>query len=100
MTPTDEVNRSFPRGTKVSGIVRSHRPFGYFIEIPGTEIPGLVETILLDESEKNTPEIGSKVEAVILQFRDTGLLGRQFRLSVHPNVLAKSELMLLESLEE
>lgn len=92
MTLTDEVNKRFPKGTRVSGIVRSHTHYGYFVDILGIEFPGLVETILFDESEKEKiPEIGSRVEAVILQFRDTGPFGRQFRLGVHPEDLAKSE---------
>ena len=102
MTPTDEVNQRFPRGTKVRGIVCSHTHYGYFVEIPGIEILGLVETILMNESEKKSiPEIGSEIEAVILQFRDPKVMSpqdslkRQFRLSVHPDILAKSELIKL-----
>ena len=100
MTPTDEVNRRFPRGTKVRGIVRSHTHYGYFVEIPGIEILGLVETILMDESEKKSiPEIGSEIEAVIIQFRDPKVMSpkdslkRQFRLTVHPTALANPELI-------
>jgi ribosomal protein S1 len=102
MTPTDEVNKRFPRGTKVSGVVRYISPFGYFIEIPGIEILGLVETVGPNESQgKNIPEIGSEIEAIIIQFRDSKRpLSRQFRLSVHPNDFANSELMLLKSLEQ
>jgi len=100
MTPTDEVNKRFPRGTKVSGIVRYINYFGYFIEIPGIEILGLVETVGPNAmEEEDIPEIGSKIEAVIMQFRDSKRpLSRQFRLSVHPDDLAKSE--LIKPLEE
>ena len=93
MTPTDEVNKRFPRGTKVSGVVRSICYFGYFVEIPGIEIRGLVETVGFFEFEReNIPKIGSKIEAVILQFRDSKKpSNRQFRLTTHPNALGNSE---------
>ena len=93
-TPTSEVKKRFPRGKKVRGIVRSHAHFGYFIDIPGTEIPGLIETVLLEPSEKPNLEIGSTIEAVILHFRDSkNPLGRQFRLTVHPAVLENPSLI-------
>ncbi len=93
MTPSDEVKKHFPRGTKVSGVVRSHCPFGYFINIPGIEIPGLVETMELKPSEKY-PDIGSEIEAVIIDFRDPiEPLRRQFRLTVNPMALANPGLI-------
>lgn len=94
ITPASEVNKCFPRGKKVRVIVRSHVHFGYFVDIPGIEIRGLIETVLLEPSEKPNLEIGSTIEAVILQFRDSKeLLKRQFRLTVHPAVLANPALV-------
>lgn len=94
MTPSDEVKKRFPRGKKVSGIVRSHCPFGYFINIPGIEIPGLVETIGLKLSQREYPDIGSEIEAVIIDFRDPiEPLRRQFRLTVDPGALANPGLI-------
>ena len=90
MTPSDEVKKRFPRGKKVSGVVRSHCHFGYFINIPGIEIPGLVERVGLEGLERIYPAIGSKIDAVILDFRDSAEpMRRQFRLSVHPKLLDK-----------
>lgn len=91
ITPTNEVMKRFPRGKKVSGIIRSHCHFGYFIDIPGIEIPGLIETIGLEPSEREKLKIGSIIEAVILHFRDSKEpLKRQFRLTIHPAILSGS----------
>lgn len=88
-TPTSEVNKRFPRGTKVRVIVRSHVRFGYFVDIPGIEIRGLIETVRYEPSEEPNLEIGSTIEAVIQHFRDSKEpLKRQFRLTVHPAILA------------
>ncbi|BDM79627.1 hypothetical protein [Acaryochloris marina] len=96
ITPTSEINKRFPSGTKVRVIVRSHVRFGYFVDIPGIEIRGLFETVGYEPSEKPNLEIGSTIEAVIQQFRDSKEpLKRQFRLTVHPAVLANPSLIKL-----
>ncbi|WP_299489159.1 hypothetical protein [Acaryochloris sp. IP29b_bin.137] len=94
ITPTSEVMKCFPRGKKVRVIVRSHAHFGYFVDIPGIEIRGLIETVGYEPSEEPNLEIGSSIEAVIQHFRDSKEpLKRQFRLTVHPAVLANPSLI-------
>ena len=90
MNPTDEFNKRFPRGTRVRGIVRSHVRFGYFVNILEPKSLGLVDTTLFEPSEKEKiPEVGSEIEAVILQYRNTKV--PHFRLSAHPYDFANSK---------
>ncbi|NEQ42441.1 MAG: hypothetical protein F6K00_02315 [Leptolyngbya sp. SIOISBB] len=88
MMHPDEVNKRFPRGKKVCGIVCQHRHFGLFVEIPGTDILGLVDTTGY-KSTDSYPEIGSEIEVTILQFRDSeNPLKRHFRLGVNSAIFS------------
>ena len=83
----EDINEQFPKGKKIWGIVCQHRHFGFFVKIPGIDILGLVDTGGYKILE-NYPDIGSEIEATILQFRDSkNPLKRHFRLGVNPSIL-------------
>jgi hypothetical protein len=81
-TPTDEVNKRFPQFKKIRGIVCMNCHYGFWVEIPGIEIRGLVDTTGVDIIY---PEIGTEIEARVVQFRDSeNPRKRHFRLILNP----------------
>lgn len=87
------MNSNFSQGKKVSVTAIKKTSFGLFCRIPGTDIPGLIERDGLNSTDEE-PKIGSEFEAVILQFIDSNRpVTRQFRLSIHPALLNKTDLI-------
>ena len=72
----NEVKDSLKIGTKLTGVVRKHFPFGIFLALPGIEFTGLVAiTDFNDEgiiTPSDYPTVGSSVEVVVLAFKETG----------------------------
>ena len=94
MISSDEIYKSFPRGTKLTVIVKSHAPFGIFVQILGVEISALVERPALKFPDEY-PQIGTELEAFVLYFRDpkSPNFQRQLRLSLDPVILANLDLL-------
>jgi ribosomal protein S1 len=71
-------------GQLVTGVVREHQHFGFFVDIGETEPAVVVITMIEDDpSVRNPafPPVGTELEAVFLGFSGPG---RQPRLSVRP----------------
>jgi ribosomal protein S1 len=88
----DEIKDYLKVGTKVTGIVTRHFPFGIFVELPGIKFTGLVEIKDFKDEGMMTPseypKIGSSVDAVVLAFKETG---QQIWLSMKPSQLYQSK---------
>ena len=88
----DEIKDSLKVGTKVTGIVIKHRPYGIFVELPGIKFKGLVSITNFSDEGRMTPseypKIGSSVDAIVLAFKETG---KQIWLSMKPSKLYKSK---------
>lgn len=88
----DEVKDSLKVGTKVTGVVTKHFPFGIFVALPGIDFKGLVSiTNFSDEgmmTPSEYPKIGSSVDAVVLAFKETG---KQIWLGMKPSQLSESK---------
>ena len=79
---------------RVSSVVTGHRGrFGVDVEIvgPRSGIPAFIDFVMLADSEhvepKDYPPIGSRVEAITLDFMPNG----ELRLSARPSDLAPDE---------
>lgn len=87
----NEIKKTLTVGTKLTGVVTKHWPFGIFISIPGIEFTGLVEIInFKDEgtiTPSNYPALGSSVDVVVLGFRDRE---QQISLGMKPSQLNQS----------
>jgi ribosomal protein S1 len=92
--PTDEqwseISRMFTPGALVSGVVLSHHPFGFFVDLGGAAT-GLVEiprALNRDEpvSPSDYPPVGVTITAVVLGGND---LQRQIHLSTAPQDLTR-----------
>jgi ribosomal protein S1 len=90
--PTDEewasATSRFASGVVVRGVVLSHHPFGFFVDLGGT-ILGLVEIPRVSDpgqavSPDDYPAVGREVTAVVLGAVD---LQRQVHLSIRPSDL-------------
>ena len=84
-----EIEKIYPIGSKITGKVEYHAPFGIFIDIDYPVFKGLIQiTDFLDEdimSADMYPPVGSKIEAVVLAFtRDHR---NQIWLSMKPSIL-------------
>lgn len=69
----DELKSRWPRGTRVSGVVVKHMPFGVFLDLGIPDCIGLIkitEIALRPQrvTEDDFPEIGARVEARVLSF--------------------------------
>jgi ribosomal protein S1 len=93
--PTEEewaaAKSRFTSGVVVIGVVLSHHPFGFFVDL-GYPIVGLVEIPRVKESwqpvdPRDYPPVGRKITAVVLDAVD---LQRQVHLSIRPSDLAVS----------
>jgi hypothetical protein len=88
----EEVKRSLPVGSMVSGVVTKHAPFGVFIKISDVPFDGLIQITDFKDAGRMTPvefpAIGSILRAVVLGFKETG---RQIWLGVRPSQLASLE---------
>ena len=66
----EEAKARFPVGTKVSGVVTQHRPFGIFVDLGDPVALGLVQiTEFLDSGRMTSeqyPPVGTTIEAVVL----------------------------------
>jgi ribosomal protein S1 len=97
----EKVKAAFKVGTIVQGFVRSHEPYGMFVDIPGIPFRGLVQiTDFKDEGRMSAaeyPALGSSIDACVLGFKD---IGQQIWLGLKPSqnkghtngVSAKNEL--------
>lgn len=75
-------------GTVIKGDVFAHLPFGVFVNIKGPFL-GLIEIPYFKElgermTPKEYPELGEKIRAVVLGFRDSN---HQIALSARPSDL-------------
>jgi ribosomal protein S1 len=80
-----------PAGTRIRGHVLAHLPMGYFVALPRGNV-GQVEIVSIKErgepvSEADYPEVGSEIQAVVVQFVSHN---RQVRLSTRPSDLRHS----------
>jgi ribosomal protein S1 len=78
----------FASGVVVRGVVLSHHPFGFFVDLGGT-ILGLVEIPRVKDpgqavSPEDYPAAGQELTAVVLEAVD---LQRQVHLSIRPSDL-------------
>ena len=82
----EEIKRSLPVGTLVTGNVTRHAPFGIFVKIIDVAFDGLVQiTDFKDEGRMTVDEYpppGSELTAVVLGFKETG---KQIWLGVKPS---------------
>lgn len=77
----------FSKGNKSFWDCLSTSSIWFFFKISGTDILGLVDVSGCKNLE-TYPEIGSTIEAVVLQFRDSeNPLKRHFRLGVNISTL-------------
>lgn len=89
---TDEKWQAFkqalPIGSVVEGEVVSHQPYGIFIHL-GYEYLGLVSITKFLDVGRMTPEqyppLGSRVQAVVIAFRDDTSRTKQAWLSTQPS---------------
>ena len=90
MISSDEIYKAFPRGTKLTIMVKSYAPFGIFVQIPGVDISALIERPALKFPDEY-PQIGTELEAFFLYFRDPKSLAvqRQLRLRA-PRLIEKA----------
>jgi ribosomal protein S1 len=93
--PTDEewaaAKSRFTSGVIATGVVLSHHPFGFFVDL-GDPVIGLVEITRVKESRqpvdpRDYPPVGQEISAVVLGAVD---LQRQVHLSTRPSDLAVS----------
>lgn len=70
--PWTEAERKFPKGSIVSGVVKSTHPFGFYLELEGG-FNGLVEIVQFRKSgrvvEQDFPRVGTTVNALVLGHR-------------------------------
>jgi ribosomal protein S1 len=76
----------FTSGVVVTGVVLSHHPFGFFVDL-GYPVIGLVEIPRVKEpwqpvDPQDYPPVGQKITAVVLTAVD---LQRQVHLSIRPS---------------
>jgi ribosomal protein S1 len=81
----------FTSGMVATGVVLSHHPFGFFVDLGGL-VTGLVEIVRVKESwqpadPRDYPSVGQEITAVVLGAID---LQRQVHLSIRPSDLASS----------
>jgi ribosomal protein S1 len=93
--PTDEewaaAKSRFTSGVVATGVVLSHHPFGFFVDL-GDQIIGLVEIVRVKESgqsvdSRDYPPVGQEITAVVLGAVDQQ---HQVRLSIRPSDFASS----------
>lgn len=86
-----EIKNSLKVGTKLTGVVVKHFPFGVFVSLPEIEFTGLVQiTDFKDEgimTPSEYPAVGSSVDVVVLGFKETG---KQIWLGMKPSQLNQS----------
>jgi ribosomal protein S1 len=84
----NEIKNCLKIGTKLTGVVTKHFPFGIFVDLPGIQFTGLVQiTDFSDEgimTPSDYPMVGSSVDVVVLGFKETG---QQIWLSMKPSQL-------------
>jgi len=89
-----EIKTLYPVGSKITGKVEHHAPFGIFLDIGHPVVKGLIQiTDFLDEgvmSPRMYPPIGHVIKAVVLAY--TPDQRNQIWLSVKPSVLSQPEL--------
>jgi ribosomal protein S1 len=81
----------FTSGVVATGVVLSHHPFGFFVDL-GDLVIGLVEIPRVKESwqpvdPRDYPPVGQEITAVVIGAVD---LQRQVHLSIRPSDLAVS----------
>lgn len=91
--PTEEewaaAKSRLTSGAVVRGVVLSHHPFGFFVDL-GEAVTGLVEIPCVKDpgqpvDPRDYPPVGQQVTAVVLGAVD---LQRQIHLSIRPSDLA------------
>ncbi|MBZ8181187.1 S1 RNA-binding domain-containing protein [Oscillatoria salina] len=86
-----EIKKYLKVGTKLTGVVTKHWPFGVFVLLPGIEFIGLVQiTDFKDEGvmkPSEYPAVGASIDAVVLGFKETG---QQIWLGMKPSQLNQS----------
>ena len=91
MQSWNQIKKSLKVGTKLTGIVTKHFPFGVFVSIPGIEFTGLIQITDFKDKGLMTPSdypiIGSSVDVVVLGFKETG---QQIWLGMKPSQLNQS----------
>ena len=87
----EELERRFPKGGIVRGVVERHVSFGFFVDlgVPGTV--GLVRIIdITDEppvTESDYPAVGTEVNAYVWGVEPGGGPWHQVTLCIRPSVL-------------
>lgn len=80
---------AFADGAVVRGVVLSHHPFGFFVDLGGSAL-GLVEITQVKDPDQavspaDYPAVGMEITAVVLAAVD---IQRQVHLSIRPSDLA------------
>ncbi|MBD2603999.1 S1 RNA-binding domain-containing protein [Scytonema hofmannii FACHB-248] len=88
----EEIKDYLKLGSKLTGVVTKHFPFGIFVALPGIKFTGLVEIPDFKDEGYMTPSeyppVGSSVDIVVLGFKETG---QQIRLGMKPSQLNQSK---------
>lgn len=88
----EKIKDSLKLGTKLTGVVTKHFPFGIFIALQGIKFTGLVELPNFNDEGIITPSeyptIGSSVDVVVLGFKEPG---QQIWLGMKPSQLSQSK---------
>jgi hypothetical protein len=82
----ERAKHSLRVGDRIKGIVRSHEPYGVFVEIAGVPFRGLVQITDFKDNGRMTveeyPRLGDEIEACVLGFKD---VGQQIWLGMKPS---------------
>ena len=82
----ETAKHSLNVGDFVRGVVRSHEPYGVFVEILDVPFPGLVQITDFKDQGRMTvaeyPPLGIEIEARVLGFKD---VGEQIWLGMKPS---------------
>jgi len=85
----NDIEKRYPIGTVVAGIVEQHFPFGIFLDLGHPLVKGLVQIIdFLDEgtmTQAKYPPIGTKVNAIVFGY---ATWNNQIKLGMKPSQLS------------
>ena len=88
----EELKKSLPVGSMVSGIATRQPPFGVFVKITGVSFDGRIQITDFKDTGRMTPDefpaIGTSLQAVVLGFKEDE---RQIWLGVRPSQIDKAE---------
>ena len=74
LTEWEKAKHRIKIGSRIRGIVKSHAPFGIFVDIGDPIALGLIQITDFSDEGRMTPDlyppIGTEIEAVVLAFTD------------------------------